>query len=330
MPRDDGRVALGVDVGGTKTEIVLAGRRGRVIAETRIPTLPENGPEDTLRRAAQAAREALGAEAAKASAVGISVAGQVGPRGVLLGAPNLPGWPGADLRRIATTVFGVPARVVNDVRAATWGEWRLGAGKGARDLLVLFIGTGLGGGAVICGNLLEGADGVGGEFGHLTVVVGGRKCTCGNHGCLEAYCGGWAIAERAREAALADRALGATLLRLALTPEHISGVTVAAALHAGDELARRIIDETAEVLGAGLVGLVNGLNPRRVIMGGGVLDGFPELIDRAAVIVRERALPAARGVEFARAGLQDDAPALGAADLALTRLRRRGTPAESA
>jgi len=324
MPRDDGRLALGVDVGGTKTEIVLAGRDGRVLDETRIPTLPENGADDTLRRAAAAARAELGPRVAQVVGVGISVAGQVGPRGVLLGAPNLPGWPGADIRRMAAAAFGVPARVVNDVRAATWGEWRLGAGKGARDLLVLFIGTGVGGGAVLGGTLLEGADGVGGEFGHLTVVVGGRTCTCGNTGCLEAYCGGWAIAERAREAALADRAAGAALLRLALTPADITGVTVAAAMHAGDPLARRIIDETGEILGAGLVGLVNGLNPRRVIMGGGVLDGFPELMDRAAAIVRERALPAARAVEFARAGLADNAPALGAADLALTRVRPRG------
>src|SRR5215218_8313127 len=120
MIRNDGRLALGVDVGGTKTEIVLAGRGGRVIAETRIPTLPEQGAEATLRRAAAAAREELGPDAAGAVAVGISVAGQVGPRGVLLGAPNLPGWPGADIRRIAAAAFGVPARVVNDVRAATW------------------------------------------------------------------------------------------------------------------------------------------------------------------------------------------------------------------
>jgi len=322
MPRDDGRTALGVDVGGTKTEIVLAARGGRVIAETRIPTDPEHGAHDTLRRAAEAARAAFGADAHAASAVGVSVAGQVGPRGVLLGAPNLPGWPGADIRRIAASAFGVPARVVNDVRAATWGEWRLGAGRGVRDLVVLFLGTGVGGGAVLCGNLLEGADGIGGEFGHLTVVVGGRRCTCGNTGCLEAYCGGWAIAERAREAAL-EGTEGAELLRLAGSADDITGKTVAAALHAGDPLARRIMDETAEVLGAGIVGLVNGLNPRRVIMGGGVIDGFPELLDRAAAIVRQRALPAARSVEFARAGLADDAPALGAADLALARLRQR-------
>ncbi|HET7229551.1 MAG TPA: ROK family protein [Longimicrobium sp.] len=324
MPRDDGRTALGVDVGGTKTEIVLAARGGRVIAETRIPTEPGHGAQDTLRRAAEAARAAFGTDFERAATVGISVAGQVGPRGVLLGAPNLPGWPGADIRRIAAAAFGVPARVVNDVRAATWGEWRLGAGRGVRDLVVLFLGTGVGGGAVIGGTLLEGSGGVGGEFGHVTVVAGGRACTCGSLGCLEAYCGGWAIAERAREAALADRAAGAALLRLSLTPDHITGVTVAAAMHAGDPLARRIMDQTAEVLGYGVVGLVNALNPRRVIMGGGVLDGFPELMDRAAAIVRERALPAARGVDFARAGLADDAPALGAADLALARLRARG------
>jgi len=323
MPRDDGRTALGVDVGGTKTEILLAAQGGRVLAETRIPTEPERGPAETLRRAADAAREAFGAAAGSAVAVGVSVAGQVGPRGVLLGAPNLAGWPGADVRRIAASAFGVPARVVNDVRAATWGEWRLGAGKGVRDLVVLFLGTGLGGGAVLGGRLLDGADGIGGEFGHLTVMAGGRRCTCGNTGCLEAYCGGWGIEARARDAALADPVAGATLLGLAGSPEGITGQAIAAALKGGDPLARRVMDETGEVLGAAVVGLVNALNPRRVIMGGGVLDGFPQLMDRAAAIVRERALPAARGVSFARAGLADDAPALGAADLALARLRSR-------
>ncbi|HYH80204.1 MAG TPA: ROK family protein, partial [Longimicrobium sp.] len=122
---------------------------------------------------------------------------------------------------------------------------------------------------------------------------------------------------------LADPAAGAALLRLAGSPEAVTGEVVAAALREGDPLARRVMDETAEVLGAGVVGLVNALNPRRVIMGGGVLDGFPGLMDRAAAIVRERALPAARGVDFARAALADDAPALGAADLALARLRAR-------
>ncbi|HEV7590192.1 MAG TPA: ROK family protein, partial [Longimicrobium sp.] len=322
MRRDDGRIALGVDVGGTKTEILLAGRGGRVLAETRIPTDPEGGAEATLRHAAAAAREAFGAAMDDAAAVGVSVAGQVGRRGMLLGAPNL-GWTGVDVRRLAIAAFGLPTVVVNDVRAATWAEWRLGAGRGVRDLVVLFVGTGVGGGAVIGGRLLEGADGIAGELGHLTVVAGGRKCHCGNLGCLEAYCGGWALEERASQAALADPAAGAALLRLAGSAEAITGEVIAAARKAGDALATRLVDETADVLGAAVVGLVNALNPRRVILGGGVMDGFPDLLYRATAAVHARALPAARQrVEIVRAGLADDAPALGAADFALVRRPR--------
>jgi glucokinase len=292
------------------------------VGETRIPTEPEGGAEATLRRAAAAAREAFGADVGGAAAVGISVAGQVGRRGVLLGAPNL-GWTGADVRRLAIAAFDLPTVVVNDVRAATWAEWRLGAGRGVRDLVVLFVGTGVGGGAVIGGRLLEGADGIAGELGHLTVAAGGRACRCGNAGCLEAYCGGWALEERASQAALADPAAGAALVRLAGSAEAITGEAIAAARKAGDPLATRLVEETGEVLGAALVGLVNALNPRRVILGGGVLDGFPDLLDRAVAAVHARSLPAARQhVQIVRAGLKDDAPALGAADFALVRRPR--------
>ncbi|HEX8242840.1 MAG TPA: ROK family protein, partial [Longimicrobium sp.] len=203
--------------------------------------------------------------------------------------------------------------------------WRLGGGRGVRDLLVLFVGTGVGGGAVIGGRLLEGAGGVAGEMGHVTVVAGGRQCRCRNQGCLEAYCGGWAIEERAREAALAHHQAGEALIRQAGgSADAITGESIAAALRSGDALARTLIDETGDVLGAGLVGLVNALNPRRVILGGGVLDGFPELLERARAAVSAHALPAAVDkIDIITAALHDDAPALGAADLALARLRRR-------
>lgn len=322
MRRDDARLALGVDVGGTKTEIILARRDGEVMGKHRIPTEAKRGAEKTMRRAAAAARRAFGGDLDHAVTVGISVAGQVGPRGVLLGAPNL-GWTGADVAALARAAFGLPSTVANDVRCATWAEWRLGGGRGVKDLLVLFLGTGVGGGAVLGGHLLEGSDGVAGEFGHMTVVAGGRKCRCLNSGCLEAYCGGWAIAERARDAALADPKAGAALLRLAGSPDAVTGETVAAALRAGDPLARRVVDETGDVLGSALVGLVNGLNPRRVLLGGGVMEGFPELVDRAAAVLRAHALPASSArIEVARAALADNAPALGAADLALARMRR--------
>ena len=129
--------------------------------------------------------------------------------------------------------------------------------------------------------------------------------------------------ERARDAALADAEAGATLLRLARGADGVTGQAIAAARDVGDALAKRIVEETGDVLGAGLTGLVNALNPRRVILGGGVLDGFPELLEHATGIVRARALPAARHVDVVRAALADDAPALGAADRALARIRRR-------
>jgi glucokinase len=321
--KDDGRLALGVDVGGTKTEIILAGRGGRKVAEHRIPTEPEHGAFSTFTRAARAARAAFGNALKDAAAVGVSVAGQVGPKGVLLGAPSL-GWTGAEVGKLAKDAFGLPAVVANDVRSATWAEWRLGGGRGVRDLLVLFLGTGVGGGAVLGGRLLEGGGGIAGEFGHVTVVAGGRQCRCRNRGCLEAYCGGWAIEERAREAALAHHGAGEALIRLAGSADEITGESVAAALRSGDPLARTIVDDTGDILGAALVGLVNALNPRRVILGGGVMDGFPELLERATAAVRAHALPAAaQKVEIVLAALRDDAPALGAADLALARLPRR-------
>ncbi|HEX8907229.1 MAG TPA: ROK family protein, partial [Longimicrobiaceae bacterium] len=154
--------------------------------------------------------------------------------------------------------------------------------------------------------------------------AGGRQCRCRNRGCLEAYCGGWAIEERAREVALAHRSAGATLIRMAGSADAITGESVAAALRAGDALARTLIDDTGNILGAALVGLVNALNPRRVLLGGGVMEGFPELLDRVTAAVQAHALPAAaRRVVIAPAGLGDDAPAMGAADLALHRLRPR-------
>ena len=311
-----GRLALGLDVGGTKIGFVLLGETGEVVGEHRIPTEPDRGAARALDAAAAAAREAFGAAMERVGTVGVAVAGQVAPGGVLAGAPNLAGWAGAPLAAEAERAFARPAAVLNDVRAATWAEWRFGAGRGADDLVVVFVGTGVGGGAVCDGRMLEGADGILGEFGHATLVAGGRACHCRNRGCLEAYCGGWAIGERAREAALVDPAAGAALLRLTGgAVDDITAATVSAARAEGDVLAREIVRETGEMLGYGLVSLVNGLNPRRVILGGGVLDGLPELLDLASDVVRAHALPAAlQGLEIRRAALGDAAPAIGAAE----------------
>lgn len=307
---------LGIDIGGTKVELALVDPGGEVLRSHRIPTAPERGAAQVIANIAAAAREEFGAMLDAVPAVGVSVAGQIGAGGILLGAPNL-GWPRIALRAQVASAFGRPAVVVNDVRAATWAEWHCGAGRDCDDFVVLFVGTGIGGGAVIDSRMLEGMNGVLGEFGHMTLVAGGRQCHCRNQGCLEAYASGWAIAERAREAVRDDATAGGALVQRAGGAEHISAATVAEASHQGDPLALRLVEETGEYLGAGMVSLVNAFNPQRVILGGGILAGMPEVLPMAAAVVRARALPAALdGLEIERAGLGNNAPAIGAAVVA--------------
>ncbi|HET7564420.1 MAG TPA: ROK family protein [Gemmatimonadaceae bacterium] len=326
-PTSDGRhrslSVLGIDIGGTKIELALVDAGGVVLRSHRIPTGAERGAVAVVADAAQAAREAFGTLLDAVPAVGISIAGQIGTGGVLLGAPNL-GWPNFALQVEVERVFARPAVVVNDVRAATWAEWRCGAGRGADDFVVLFIGTGVGGGAVIDGRMLVGASGVLGEFGHMTLVAGGRQCHCRNRGCLEAYASGWAIAERAREAVAADAPAGALLVQLAGGAEHITAHTVSEANRAGDALAVRLVRETGEWLGAGLVSLINAFNPQRLILGGGIIDGFPQLVPLAETFAREHALPAALAdLSIVPARLANNAPAIGAAVVARHALEQR-------
>ena len=207
-------------------------------------------------------------------------------------APNLK-WREVALGDRLHQALDLPVVVANDVRAATWGEWLHGAGQGAEDLICLFIGTGIGGGVVSGGRMLSGCSNTAGELGHITVDMNGPRCTCGNRGCLEALAGGWAIARRAREAIQADPAAGKALLQAAglkepVALEAIDTKVVAAAARAQDPMARLLVDEVARALIAGTVGLVNAFNPCRLILGGGVMQGLPELLDRIATGIRTR------------------------------------------
>jgi len=312
-----GLAALGIDIGGTKVAFALVDADGRELAATRLATEPERGAEAVLGEALAEARAAFGTTLGGADAVGICVAGQVGPGGVVLGAPNL-GWDGAPLGEITTRLFARRAVVMNDVHAAAWAEWRGGAGRGVEDLVVLFLGTGVGGAVIVGGRFLRGCTGTLGELGHVTLVAGGRQCHCRNAGCLEAYVSGWAIEARAADAIAADPAAGAGILAAAGgSGGEITAEAVAAARDAGDPLARRLSDETGMYLGAAAVGLVNGWNPCRLILGGGIINGFPELVDATTRAIEAHALPAAaRVVTVSRAALGNHAPSIGAALMA--------------
>jgi glucokinase len=246
----------------------------------------------------------------------VSSAAFQGERRTFIFAPNL-GWADVPLRMALEDRLAIPAHVLNDVRAAAWAEWRFGAGTGCGDVVAVFVGTGVGGAVVSGGRMLEGAGNAAGELGHLTVVAGGRTCRCANQGCLEAYVGGWAIAERANLAAEDDPAAGARLHRLAGSPGQVTAAHVTRAAKHGDPLAIQLLSDTADHLAAGLVGIVNAFNPAVLVLGGGVLESIPELIDAVRPKVLARVLPsAAEGLRIVPARLGGQAGAVGAAAFA--------------
>lgn len=312
-------LTVGVDLGGTKIQAAVVDPDGRVVATHRLETDVEGGPtkavDDIVRCIHACAPDLSGI-----GAVGVGVAGQVdAAAGTVRSAPNLK-WTDFPLGDRLEQVLEVPVAIENDVRAIAWGVWRHGAGRGIDDLVVLFVGTGVGGGIVSGGRLLTGDGGMAGELGHLTLVAGGRQCTCGHQGCLEAYVGGWAIAERARDAIEEDLEAGRRMLERAGQGE-ITAAVVSAAAEAGDPLARELMDETGRYLGAAAVGLVHALNPRRIVLGGGVIDGNPGLVDAVASVVRAQAIPVfADRLDVRHSELGPEAGVIGSASLAMRRL----------
>ena len=309
--------AVGVDLGGTKIEIAIVDHGGRLQQRVKHPTDVEAGPDAILAGITGAVRGLIAETGSTPIGVGVGLAGQVDSKqGLVRFAPNL-GWRDLPFQRDLTRALQLPVIVTNDVRAATWGEWLHGAGKGCDDLVCLFVGTGIGGGVVSAGRVLSGCSNTAAELGHMTVDLNGPPCTCGNQGCLEALAGGWALARQAREATATEA--GALLLQMADgRPEALTAKLVADAAKAGDPLAERLIDEAARALTAGAVSLVHAFNPCRLILGGGVMEGLPHLVGVIDRGVRLKALPAStEPLQVLPAKLGGDAGVIGAATLAI-------------
>jgi len=264
----------------------------------------------------------LGQDAGRpAVGLGVGIAGQIGTSGKTVRfAPNL-AWHDVPLQAALQRQLGLPVVLLNDVRAATWAEWLFGAGRGCDDLVCLFVGTGIGGGVVSGGRMLDGSSNTAGELGHVTVDLNGPRCHCGNHGCLEALAGGWAISRRVQEAVADDPLAGEALLAMANgQADGLTAELVARGAHAGDPLAGQIVTETAEALIAGAVGLINAFNPARLILGGGVIEGLPELIQHIDRGIRAKALRAAwENLQVLPAERHNDAGVIGAAALVMRR-----------
>jgi glucokinase len=289
-------VVLAVDVGGTTIAAGAVTVAGDVLLEERVPT-HRDGPGHavecllSLLETVRDAAERLGHEITGIG-VGVpspvdTVAGRVAEH-----VPHVPELAGRALAAEIGERFDLPAFVDNDVNALALGEWRFGAGRGARSLVVLATGTGLGAGIVLDGHLVRGASGFGGELGHTPVKFDGPRCWCGGRGCLALYASGRGIAETA-QARVAGHA-GAALLRAAGgDPLGITAPLVFRLAGEGDPVAAAVIDEACQALGAMIGTIVNGLNPDVVVITGGVAGALASLETRILKAAGEYAFPRA-------------------------------------
>lgn len=312
-------LTVGVDIGGTKVAAGLVDEQGTVLARVRrdTPSTSPAGVEDVVADCVTAL-----CEHGEPVAVGIGAAGFVDrTNGAVLFAPNL-AWRDEPLREAMQRRLGLPVVVENDGNAAAWAEYRFGAGRGEDHLVLVTVGTGIGGGIVLDGRLYRGRWGIAAEFGHVTVVDGGRLCGCGQRGCWEQYCSGRALVDRARHVADVLPADAAALLhRGGGRPEGITARDVTAAAQDGDPVAADCLARTATWLGRGLADLAAVLDPGRFVVGGGVAEAGELLLAPARAAYAER-LTGGRfrpHAEIVPAGLGNEAGLVGAADLARSR-----------
>ena len=288
---------IGVDLGGTKISAGALSVDGSRMAGLRsITTQPELGAEGVVDRIVGLIEGVIldainETGVTRKDFIGIGL-GAPGPldieRGIVVVAPNL-GWRDFPLRDRIVSRFGLPATLDNDANCATVGEWWLGAAKGGRNVVGITIGTGIGGGLIINGELYHGSSDVAGEIGHTTIDVNGRHCKCGNYGCLEAYASGPANATRAREALVREDTASLLPSMVDGQLDKITAEIVYDAAKKGDGLAHEIVRDTARYLGAGIATLLNVINPDVVVVAGGVTRAGEALFGPLRAEVRRRA-----------------------------------------
>ena len=308
-------LACGIDVGGTKIAGGVVDDTGKVLEELRV----ESPATDA--HAIEAAIERLVAELRarhEIEAVGVGAAGYIDKsRSVVLFAPNL-AWRDLDLKADLEATLGLPVVVENDANAAAWGEFQFGAGHDVDDLLLVTVGTGVGGGVVLDGSLYRGAFGVGAEIGHMRVVPDGIRCGCGNRGCFEKYASGSALVREARAAARAGSLLAADLLdRAGGDVDAITGPLITEAARRGDPFALEQLAGIGRWLGEGIASLTAVLDPAVVVVGGGVSAADELLLDpvRRAFAAQLTGRGHRPMLEIRKARLGNQAGLIGAADL---------------
>lgn len=300
------KFAIGIDLGGTYTKLALVSSSGKILQRARLST-QEHASRDSLLRAIASEIDVLLRKARltrrQVKGVGIGVPGLVDfSRGIVYGLTNVRGWRNTPVKRILEKKLKIPVLADNDVNVMALGECRFGAGKGARNAVCITLGTGVGGGIIIDGGIYRGSTFSAGEAGHMPLKEEGLSCNCGGYGCLERYVGNRYISEEFR-----SMKGGASLV----SPESIS-----IAARKGDKAAIELWDRVGKRIGTTLAGIVNLLNPEKIIIGGGVAEAGELLFGPIRKTVKRRAMPVPGGaVRILKAKLGNDAGVIGAAAL---------------
>ncbi len=313
---------VAVDLGGTQIRAALCDPHGQMYKRVARLTKAHDGPEAVLQRIKEAIVEALdGTNPDAVAGIGIGAPGPLDPAsGIILAAPNLPGWKNVPLRNLISAHFGKPTFLGNDANVAGLAEVTYGAARGVKDMVYLTISTGIGSGIVVGGKMLLGARGLAAEAGHTVIKPDGPKCGCGNRGCLEALAAGPAISRDVIDRLKAGKS--SKIMKMAGGDlEKIDARIIGEAAAAGDKLAVNAFRRAGEYLGLGIVNLLHLFNPRMVVLGGSVTKAGPLLFDPMWQVVRARAMPGyLEGLSIVPAALGDDVGLLGALALAVTEL----------
>jgi glucokinase len=306
------RTVIGVDLGGTNLRTALLSAAGDVLARHKEPTQASEGWAKVVARLIgeiKTQKENALRKGLNVVAVGVGAPGVIRvDRGIVVKSPNFPDWNNLPLKEHLEKALGIPVSVENDANAAALGEQWRGAGSGIRSMILLTLGTGVGGGIILDNRIWHGADGMAGEIGHMTLIPEGRQCSCKNVGCLEMYASARGIVQSYREAiGQRDEA-----------EKPITSEEIYALARQGSAIAVRVMKNMGTMLGIGIANLINIFNPDRIVIGGGVKDAWPLFIDSVREEVMRRAfeVPAKR-TEIVPSLLGDDAGILGAAAVAL-------------
>lgn len=312
------KYSIGIDLGGTKILIALVDRQtGEVIAHVKKKTKKDKGPKNIIKKMTEGIEELLeesGKKIDEISSIGVGAAGQNDrENGILIAAPNLDCYD-LNIKKLLQEHFNIPVFLGNDVEIAAIGEMKFGAAKGYDDLVCIFVGTGVGSSIIKEGRIITGATGTAGEIGHMIVDLNGRQCACGAHGCLEAYASRSAI-ERRIEGAL-KKGRQSCILDYLETGKSITSSMIQKSIEREDDLVLQCVTEASEYLSGGIASIINFINPKLVVLGGGLIDAVDFFYQKTIKKARAKSLPVpAAKIEFRKAELGDYSGVIGAAFL---------------